>query len=192
MLSPTQKLLVTALAVVTALAGLAVVYASPAYANPAADSCSEVHQFGATPVPVAKTADGTAVLAHVEWGYETSIGCYLSLDQDATATLQASGVAITLPTGPPDATALRCSEVHQFGATPVPAAKTADGTAVLAYLRWLPKRHRGLLPRARQPSHRRAAHQHPPTPTRARTRTPVPSPVSRCLALVRHRRRRSH
>ena len=133
-----KKLLVAALAMLMVLPGAALVSGPAAAAQPAADRCSAVHQFGATPVPVAKTADGATVLAHVEWGYDPSIGCYLSLDQNAVTTLRADAIAFTLPTGPVDSISQRCSAVHRFGATPVPVAKTTDGTGILAYIRWLP------------------------------------------------------
>ena len=133
-----QKLMAAALAVLMASFGLAALSSGPLAANPAADRCSEAHRFGASPVPVAKTADGATVLAYVEWGYDSSIGCYLSLDQNAATTLRADAVAFRLPTGPVDPISRQCSAVHKFGEHPVPVAKTADGTAILAYIRWLP------------------------------------------------------
>ena len=55
-----------------------------------ADRCSAVHNFGAQPVDVAKTADGQTVLAQLRWRYHDSIGCFLVLDSAATAALRAA------------------------------------------------------------------------------------------------------
>ena len=106
----------------------------------AAERCSAHHGFGAEPVDVAKTADGTVVLAQVRWGYTADIGmCYLVLDDAAVEVLRASP-----PQDAPmwsrhevnDAAEERCSAHHGFGAEPVDVAKTADGTVVLAQVRW--------------------------------------------------------
>ena len=52
--------------------------------------CFEHHKFGETPVDVAKTADGQTVLARLSWGYHSTIGCYLVLNNTALATLRAT------------------------------------------------------------------------------------------------------
>ena len=62
----------------------------PAGDPDAARRCSEVHEFGAQPVDVAKTADGQTVLAQLRWGFHDSIGCFLVLDTAATAALRAA------------------------------------------------------------------------------------------------------
>ena len=59
--------------------------------------CFGHHKFGQQSVPVAKTADGTTVLAQVQWGWNDSIGCYLILDNQAVDTIRAAA-AIPVPT----------------------------------------------------------------------------------------------
>ncbi len=101
----------------------------------AAERCSEFHLFGAEPVDVAKTADGETVLAQVRWGFHDSIGCFLTLDDDALAALRAADPPPSLPTGETD-DSRRCFEHHRFGAEPVDVAKTADNQTALARLSW--------------------------------------------------------
>ena len=55
-----------------------------------AQRCIAVHKFGAQPVDVAKSADRQPVLARLSWGYHETIGCYLALDEAATAALRAA------------------------------------------------------------------------------------------------------
>ena len=97
--------------------------------------CSARHQFGAKPVDVAKTADGATVLATTSWNWHDAIGCYLTLDDQATAALRAADPPSSLPAGVSAASQL-CSDHHQFGREPVDVAKTADGNTVLARLVW--------------------------------------------------------
>ena len=97
--------------------------------------CSARHQFGAKPVDVVKTADGAAVLATTSWNWHDAIGCYLTLDDQATAALRATDPPSSLPTGVSAASQL-CSDHHQFGREPVDVAKTANGNTVLARLVW--------------------------------------------------------
>ncbi len=127
------------LAFVLAATGLVVASAQGATAQSdnqsAAERCSEFHLFGAEPVDVAKTADGETVLAQVSWGYHASIGCFLTLDGNAVASLRAAGPPSSLPQGQTDAST-RCFEHHRFGAEPVDVAKAADGETVLARLSW--------------------------------------------------------
>ena len=82
------------LATFALVAVLSVIEAAPAPAQPDPDAaalCSQHHGFGAQPVDVAKTADGTRVLAQVQWGYSAPGGfCYLVLDDDAVDTLRAN------------------------------------------------------------------------------------------------------
>ena len=97
--------------------------------------CSAHHKFGAEPVDVAKTSDGATVLATTSWNWHNAIGCYLTLDDQATAELRAADPPSALPTGVSAASQL-CSDHHQFGREPVDVAKTADGNTVLARLVW--------------------------------------------------------
>ena len=101
----------------------------------AAARCFAVHQFGAQPVDVAKSADRQTVLAQLSWGYHDSIGCYLTLDEAALGVLQVAPAPLGFPAADPDASQ-RCSAVHQFGAQPVDVAKSADRQTVLAQVRW--------------------------------------------------------
>ena len=101
----------------------------------AAERCSEFHLFGAEPVDVAKTADNITVLAQARWGFHDSIGCYLTLDDEAVIALRAAGPPASLPEGPTE-DSRRCFEHHRFGAEPVDVAKTANGQTVLARLSW--------------------------------------------------------
>ena len=129
----TVSALVTLAVLVAGLApSTATAYDSQASAAP---RCFEHHKFGAQPVDVAKTADGQTVLAQVSWGYHATIGCYLTLDNTALATLRAAPPPQSLPGQPTDASR-QCFEHHQFGAQPVDVAKTADGQTVLARLLW--------------------------------------------------------
>ena len=127
------------LAVVLAASVLVAVNAQEATAQSAdqsaAERCSEFHLFGAEPVDVAKTADNITVLAQARWGYHNSIGCYLTLDDEAVIALRAAGPPASLPEGPTD-DSRRCFEHHRFGAEPVDVAKTANGQTVLARLSW--------------------------------------------------------
>ena len=127
------------LAVWILLFGLAAI-ASPASAQgptqqTAAERCFEHHKFGAQPVDVAKSADGQTVLAQVSWGYHDAIGCYLTLDGEALAALQAAPAPQSLPDTATDASK-RCFEHHKFGERPVDVAKSADRQTVLARLSW--------------------------------------------------------
>ena len=122
------------------LFGLAAILGGPVLAQDqaqqtVAERCFEYHKFGAQPVDVAKTADGQTVLAQTSWGYHDSIGCYLSLDNGALATLRAAPPPQSLPDAK-TTTSLRCFARHRFGAQPVDVAKTADGQTVLARLNW--------------------------------------------------------
>ena len=123
-------------AVLIATAGLGVAGTGTALAVSAAEVCSDHHDFGLEPVPVAKTADGATELARVQWRWNESIGCYLSLDNQAISTLRAHAAELTPPTATSDETATRCFEHHHFGQQSVPVAKTADGTTVLAQVQW--------------------------------------------------------
>lgn len=62
--------------------------------------CFEHHQFGERPVDVVKSADRQSVLARLSWGYHDSIGCYLTLDDTALATLRAAHTAGSPPPTP--------------------------------------------------------------------------------------------
>ncbi|WP_419844825.1 Ig-like domain-containing protein [Candidatus Poriferisocius sp.] len=84
---------------------------------------------------VAKTADGQTVLARTSWGHHDSIGCYLSIDDQALSALRAAPPPQSLPEGR-TTTSLRCFTHHQFGELPVDVAKTVDGQTVLARLSW--------------------------------------------------------
>ncbi|MXW57080.1 MAG: hypothetical protein F4Z70_00695, partial [Acidimicrobiia bacterium] len=123
-------------AVLIATAGLGLASTGPAVAVSAAEVCSDHHDFGLEPVPVAKTADGSTVLAQVRWQWNASIGCYLSLDDQAISTLRAHAAELAPPAAISDETATRCFEHHRFGQQSVPVAKTADGTTVLAQVQW--------------------------------------------------------
>ena len=100
-----------------------------------AQRCFEHHKFGAQPVDVAKTADGQTVLAQTSWNWHDAIGCYLTLDPQALAVLQAAPPPQNLPSGPTSASK-QCFEHHNFGETPVDVAKSADRQTVLARLSW--------------------------------------------------------
>lgn len=63
-------------------------------ADEAADRCFGFHRFGQGPVDVAKSADGSEVLAQGRWGYHDSIGCYLVLDDGAVGALRAGASAV--------------------------------------------------------------------------------------------------
>ena len=128
-----RKAVVSVCALAVAAAGLG---AQPAASLVgAAAACSTHHQFGAQPVDVAKTADGRVVLATIAWQHHPSIGCYLVLDEGATAVLRAATPPSKLPTGKTAASQL-CGDHHKFGEEPADVAKTADGGAVLARLVW--------------------------------------------------------
>ena len=129
-----------ALAGALVLGAVTAVLAGPVVAqddaeHTAAQRCFEHHKFGRQPVDVAKSADGQTVLAQVSWGYHDSIGCYLTLDNDALAALRAAPAPQDLPDTATDASQ-RCFEHHKFGLQPVDVAKTADRQTVLARLRW--------------------------------------------------------
>ncbi len=127
------------LAVVLAASVLVAVNAQEATAQSAdqtaAERCSEFHLFGAEPVDVAKTADNITVLAQARWGFHDSIGCYLTLDDEAVVALRAAGPPASLPEGPTE-DSRRCFEHHRFGAEPVDVAKSTNGQTVLARLSW--------------------------------------------------------
>ncbi|WP_420433388.1 hypothetical protein [Candidatus Poriferisocius sp.] len=101
----------------------------------AAERCFAVHQFGAEPVDVAKSADGEAVLAQLSWGFHDSIGCYLTLDEAALGVLQDAAAPEGFPAGDAGA-AQRCFGHHKFGVEPVDVAKSADRQTVLAQVSW--------------------------------------------------------
>ena len=101
----------------------------------AAQRCFEHHKFGAQPVDVAKSADRQTVLAQVSWGYHDAIGCYLTLDDEALAALQAAPPPQSLPDTETEASN-QCFQHHQFGQRPVDVAKSADRQTVLARLSW--------------------------------------------------------
>ncbi len=126
-------------AVWTLLVGLAASAGAPPVAaqgqQSAAQRCFEIHKFGAQPVDVAKTADGSTVLAQTSWNWHDTIGCFLTLDQQALAALRAAPPPQILPNAPTDASK-RCFERHKFGESPVDVAKTADGQTILARLSW--------------------------------------------------------
>ena len=100
-----------------------------------AQRCFEHHRFGANPVDVAKTADGSMVLAQTNWNWHDTIGCFLTLDYTALAALRAAPAPQELPDAPTDASE-RCFGHHKFGERPVDVAKSADGQTVLARLSW--------------------------------------------------------
>ena len=60
----------------------------PSAPTDASKRCFEHHKFGENPVDVAKTADGQTVLARLSWGYHSTIGCFLVLDDISLATLR--------------------------------------------------------------------------------------------------------
>ena len=101
----------------------------------AATRCFAKHEFGAQPVDVAKSADKTTVLAQLSWGFHESIGCFLTIDEAALATLQAAPAPLGFPSGNAQI-AQQCFAKHEFGAQPVDVAKSADKTTVLAQVRW--------------------------------------------------------
>ena len=104
-------------------------------ATDVAQRCFEHHKFGAQPVDVAKTADGQAVLAQTTWNWHDSIGCYLTLDDEALSVLRAAPAPQDLPSAPTGASR-QCFEYHRFGENPVDVAKTADRQTVIARLSW--------------------------------------------------------
>ena len=127
-------------AVVGLVFGLAVESNGPVSAQaPAqqsvAERCFEHHRFGAQSVDVAKTADGQTVLAQTRWNWHDAIGCFLTLDEQALATLRAAPPPQRLPNAPTD-DSRRCFRHHKFGESPVDVAKSADGQTVLARLSW--------------------------------------------------------
>ncbi len=128
------------LAVCGLLSGAAAVAANSAAAQEGAlqsvaQMCFEHHKFGAQPVDVAKTADRQTVIAQVSWGYHDTIGCYLTLDDTALATLRAAPAPQSLPDAETEASR-ECFEHHKFGQRPVDVAKTADRQTVIARLSW--------------------------------------------------------
>ena len=101
--------------------------------------CFERVGFGQEPVPVAKTADLSQVLADVRWGYHPAIGCYLVIDDHSQSVLRASTADLSLdqPTAAGQATAEYCyATAARFGRMPVDIAKTADHSRVLAQVKW--------------------------------------------------------
>lgn len=101
--------------------------------------CFEQVGFGREPVPVAKTADLSEVLAEVRWGYNPAIGCYLVIDDHSQSVLRAStaDLSLDLPTAADQATAEYCyATAARFGRMPVDIAKTADHSRVLAQVKW--------------------------------------------------------
>ena len=125
---------VLSLAVLAAVAPAAAQSGASESEVDASQVCSEHHKFGAQPVDVAKTSDGAIVLAQIAWNWHDSIGCYLTLDEAATAVLREALPPTSLPGGKTAASQL-CSGHHEFGVNPVDVAKAADG-AVLAWLVW--------------------------------------------------------
>ena len=123
-------------AILIATAGLGLASTGPAVAVSAAEVCSDHHDFGLEPIPVAKTADGSTELAQVHWRWNESIGCYLSLDNQAISILRAHAAELTSPAATSHETAARCFEHHHFGQQSVPVAKTVEGTTVLAQVQW--------------------------------------------------------
>ena len=107
-----------------------------AFGDAVADRCFASHRFGQQPVDVAKTADGSEVLAQVRWGYHDSFGCYLVLNDAATSVLRARGRAPSFAESVSEDPSDRCFASHRFGQQPVDVAKTADGSEVLAQVRW--------------------------------------------------------
>ncbi|WP_419846107.1 DUF2510 domain-containing protein [Candidatus Poriferisocius sp.] len=110
-------------------------HAAPEPATAVAVRCFGHHGFGEYPVDVAKAADGETVLAQTSWNWHDTIGCYLTLDDDALAVLRAAPVPQDLPAAPTDASR-RCFEYHKFGEYPVDVAKTFDRETVIARLSW--------------------------------------------------------
>ena len=100
-----------------------------------AQRCFEHHRFGAEPVDVAKSADGRTVLAQTSWNWHDAIGCYLTLDDTALATLRGAPAPQSLPDSATEESR-RCFEHHRFGQRPVDVAKSADRQTVLARLSW--------------------------------------------------------
>ena len=101
--------------------------------------CFERVGFGREPVPVAKTADLSQVLADVRWGYNPAIGCYLVIDHHSRSVLRASAedLSLDVPTAADQATAEYCyAAAARFGRMPVDIAKTADHSRVLAQVKW--------------------------------------------------------
>ena len=101
--------------------------------------CFEQVGFGREPVPVAKTADLSQVLADVRWGYNPAIGCYLVIDDHSQSVLRGStaDLSLDLPTAADQATAEYCyATAARFGRMPVDIGKTADHSRVLAQVKW--------------------------------------------------------
>ncbi|MDE0117787.1 MAG: hypothetical protein OXT07_14375 [bacterium] len=97
----------------------------------AAERCFQHHKFGAQPVDVAQSSDGQTVLAQVSWGYHETIGCYLTLDDEALATLRAN--AQSEPT--PDPTVNPTPEPTPdptVNPTPVLVSRSGTGTDIVA------------------------------------------------------------
>ena len=94
----------------------------PTAETEASRRCFEHHKFGQRPVDVAKTADRQTVLARLSWGFHDTIGCYLTLDNTALATLQAAAAspppesAVDVPS-PGDREVLAQQAVGTAGAT---------------------------------------------------------------------------
>ncbi|WP_419850949.1 alpha/beta fold hydrolase [Candidatus Poriferisocius sp.] len=85
--------------------------------------CFEHHRFGAEPVDVAKTVNGQTVLARLSWGYDESIGCYLTLDSAAINTLRAADLAATAEPSPAEKRIewTNCGSNLECGSLDVPA-----------------------------------------------------------------------
>ena len=87
------------LAVLIAVAPSAPQPASAQALVDASQVCFAHHKFGAQPVDVAKTPDGSVVLARIAWNWHDSIGCFLTLDEGATAVLRQAPPPVSLPIG---------------------------------------------------------------------------------------------
>ena len=90
----------------------------PTAETEASQRCFEHHQFGQRPVDVAKTADKQTVLARLSWGHHNTIGCYLTLDNAALATLRTAAATPT-PDPPADTyTAIAAGDWHSCAIRP--------------------------------------------------------------------------
>ncbi|MYJ62062.1 MAG: hypothetical protein F4095_07100, partial [Acidimicrobiia bacterium] len=123
-----------------------------------AERCYAHHGLAQRPIPVARTADLQTDLAVVQWDYNESIGCYLTLDGNALAVLRCQWLSNHAPLlstrCPPsqiyrhlpahdeqavaeaEAVAKRCFAAYGVGLEPIPVVKTANGQVVLAAVSW--------------------------------------------------------
>ncbi len=96
--------------------------------------CFQHHQFGQRPVDVAKSADRQTVLARLSWGHHETIGCYLTLDDEALATLRAANASSRLPdTSTALAVAVKPWDVS-YGNQDVDVCAIRDGGTVNCWL----------------------------------------------------------